>query len=108
MLFKRNHNSAKESKQRHEGAYEGQEAFFPPRGADIAPFTDGDGGEYLPRHMADVGIRNPERGDYLKRPDGSHVAANGAVIREPMSDQPEILPDHEFTEEKEDLNLLIM
>ena len=48
------------------------------------------------------------RGDYADLPDGSHVAPNGAVIEEPMSEAPEIAPPYSYTPEKEDLDLLIM
>lgn len=48
------------------------------------------------------------RGDYIDLPDGSHIAPNGAVIEEPLNTVPEVLPPHEFTEEKEDLDLMIM
>ena len=48
------------------------------------------------------------RGEGIPQPDGSRIAPNGAVIRDPLSDQPEILPGYEYTPEKEDLNLLIM
>lgn len=47
-------------------------------------------------------------GDYIDLPGGGHVAPNGAVIHDPSSDVPELKPDHEYTPEKEDLNLLIM
>ena len=47
-------------------------------------------------------------GDYIELPDGGHIAQNGAVIHDPCSDLPEVKPDHEYTPEKEDLNLLIM
>ncbi len=47
-------------------------------------------------------------GDYIDLPDGGHVAPNGAVIHDPCSGLPEVRPDHEYTPEKEDLNLLIM
>ena len=47
-------------------------------------------------------------GEYIPQPDGTNIAPNGAVIRNPWSDQPEIKPDHEYTPEKEDLNLMIM
>lgn len=47
-------------------------------------------------------------GDYIDLPDGSHIAPNGAVIRDPRSDVPEVRPDHEYTPEKEDLNLMIL
>ncbi len=104
MLFKK-HNSSKEVNRRKSNA-SGKNAV--PFHENIAPYADGDGGEYIPRHMADIGVENGERGEFLICPDGSHIAPNGAVIREPMSEQPEIAPDHEYTEEKEDLNLLIM
>ena len=86
----------------------------------IAPFTEGSGGEYLPRHLSgsnmpyrddDPAAPMPNRqgrGDVIPQPDGSNIAPNGAVIRNPWSDQPEIRPDHEYTPEKEDLDLLIM
>lgn len=52
----------------------------------------------------------PDRqgGDYIDLPDGGRIAPNGAVVRDPCSDAPEVRPDHEFTPEKEDLDLLIM
>ena len=107
MIFKRN-NSMKENKPRSKATFRRSMMDAVPFHDCIAPYADGDGGEYIPRHMADIGVENGERGEFLTRPDSSHIAANGAVIREPMSEQPEIAPDHEYTEEKEDLNLLIM
>lgn len=101
----------------------------------VAPFTDGDGGEYVPRHLAgdfrtqargkyDFNALNRTHGTraadsvsepysqrqegYIPLPDGRNIAPNGAVIRNPWSEQPEIRPDNEYTPEKEDLNLLIM
>ena len=62
----------------------------------------------------DYPIAEPEEkprrsgGDYVDLPDGGHIAPNGAVIEEPYSSVPEVLPPHEFTPEKEDLDLLIM
>ncbi len=47
-------------------------------------------------------------GDYIDLPGGGHVAPNGAVINNPNSEVPEVRPDHEYTPEKEDLNLMIM
>ena len=47
-------------------------------------------------------------GDYIDLPDGGRLAPNGAVIHDPYSNIPEVLPDNEYTPEKEDLNLLIM
>ena len=46
-------------------------------------------------------------GEYVPIP-GSNMAPNGAVIRNPWSEQPEIKPDNAYTDEKEDLDLLIM
>ena len=48
------------------------------------------------------------RGDYIDLPSGGHIAPNGAVIEEPASAIPEVLPPNEYTPDKEDLNLLIM
>ena len=53
----------------------------------------GDGGEYVPI---------PGKGSI------EHIAPNGAVIRNPWSEQPEIKPDYAYTDEQEDQNLLIM
>ena len=39
---------------------------------------------------------------------GTDIAPNGAVIRNPWSQKSEVEPDHEYTPEQEDLNLLIM
>ena len=58
------------------------------------PIPDpGDGGEYVPI---------PGKGSI------DHIAPNGAVIRNPWSEQPEIKPDHAYTDEQQDQNLLIM
>ena len=85
-----------------------------PNGANIAgvptdePNTLGNGSgdePYIPRHMTDEPAKG---GNCIPQPDGSHIAPNGAVIRNPWSEQPEIEPGHEYTPEKEDLNLLIM
>ena len=70
-----------------------------------------------PEHVHPLGIPTPEPQDgseFVPIPGasvpipGSDVAPNGAVIRNPWSQQPEITPDHEYTPEQEDLNLLIM
>ena len=53
----------------------------------------------------------PDSGDgaqYIPLPDGTNVAANGAIVRNPWSNDFEIKPDNEYTEEKEDLNLIIL
>jgi len=47
-------------------------------------------------------------GDVITLPDGRRIATNGDVIRDPNASVPEILPEYEYTPEKEDLNLLIM
>ena len=58
------------------------------------PIPDpGDGGEYVPI---------PGRGSV------EQIAPNGAVIRNPWSEQPEIKPDYAYTDEQDDMNLLIM
>ena len=58
------------------------------------PIPDpGDGGEYVPI---------PGKGSI------EHIAPNGAVIRNPWSEQPEIKPDHAYTDEQQDQNLLIL
>lgn len=58
------------------------------------PIPDpGDGGEYVPI---------PGKGSI------EQIAPNGAVIRNPWSEQPEIKPDYAYTDEQEDQNLLIM
>lgn len=85
--------------------------------------------KYQPKHMkpdehertapdypdaAPMGMPFPDpdgEGEYVPTPGDTHVgnvAPNGAVIRNPWSDQPEILPDNEYTPDKEDLDLLIM
>ena len=95
-----------------------------PKGANIAgvpieepnagvAIPSSDGNEpYIPRHLAPEGGRPAQHpakdGEYLPQPDGSHIAPNGAVVRNPWSEQPEIKPDNEYTPEKEDLNLMIM
>ena len=72
-------------------------------GANPSSFPDFKVGLELRAHDA------PQRGeDSVELPDGSRAAPNGAVIEEPISTEPEILPPHRYTPEKEDLNLLIM
>ena len=46
--------------------------------------------------------------DPIILPDGRRVTPSGDVIRDPSSSVPEIMPPHEYTPEKEDLDLLIM
>ena len=78
--------------------------------------TPEDGEPYYPRHLADdgsgqrrgEGVGDPAGGEYIRQPDGTNIAPNGAVIRNPWSETPEIKPDNEYTDEKEDMNLLIM
>lgn len=73
-----------------------------------------DGGEpYIPRHLAGDGDRRRDEigipgGDYIPQPDGTNIAPNGAVIRDPWSHKPEIKPDYEYTDEQQDYDLLIM
>ena len=59
-----------------------------------------------PYHGADTDGEGS--GDVITLPDGRRVTTNGDVIRDPNPSIPEILPEYEFTPEKEDLNLLIM
>ena len=118
-MKRKSDNSDREIKYRDSGT-ELPDITLPADNTFIAPFTDGDGGEYIPRHLSgsDMPYRNGDaaspmlnrqgRGDYIPRPDGSNIAPNGAVVKNPWSDQPEIKPDHEYTPEKEDLDLLIM
>lgn len=76
-------------------------------GNDI-PASDGND-PYIPRHLTPDEEDSPDKkGNYISQPDGTHVAPNGAVIENPWSEQPEIKPDHEYTSEKEDLNLMIL
>ena len=82
-----------------------------PNAGVTIPSSDGNE-PYVPRHLAPEDEGSPQNrargGEYLPQPDGSHIAPNGAVIRNPWSEQPEIKPDNEYTPEKEDLNLMIM
>ena len=58
------------------------------------PYPDADGnGEYIP-------IPGDTREDI--------ITPNGAVVRNPWSEQPEIKPDYAYTDEQEDKHLLIM
>ncbi|MBQ3331234.1 MAG: hypothetical protein IJG87_08675 [Ruminococcus sp.] len=57
------------------------------------------------------GIPVPDPGstaEYVPMPGDNRtvIAPNGAIIRNPWSEQPEIKPDYEYTDEKEDLNLI--
>ena len=75
-----------------------QEQTGTPAGTPVHPIgipipDPGDGGEYVPI---------PGKGSI------DHIAPNGAVIRNPWSEQPEIKPDHAYTDEQQDQNLLIM
>jgi hypothetical protein len=49
-----------------------------------------------------------ESGDPIRLSDGRKIAPNGDYIVDPSSSTQEILPAHEYTPEKEDLDLLIM
>ena len=63
-------------------------------------------------HPLGIPVPDPgDEGEYVPIPGkGSidHIAPNGAVIRNPWSEQPEIKPDYAYTDEQEDQNLLIM
>ena len=73
-------------------------------GANPSSFPD----VALPVYPA-IAVPAPNYGrDSVDLPDDRHVAPNGAVIEEPNDNIPEVLPPHEYTPEKEDLNLLIM
>lgn len=63
---------------------------------------------HLPQDLPDDGAAGEGREDVITLPDGRRVAPNGDLIGDPSAAVPEILPDHEYTPEKEDLNLLIM
>ena len=72
-----------------------------------------DKGDGQPQQAHPSGIPVPDPGssaEYVPVPgdNRSVIAPNGAVIRNPWSEQPEVEPDNEYTPEKEDLNLLIM
>ncbi len=78
-----------------------------------------DGAEpYIPRHLAPDDAPHRREGshaaeptggaDYIPQPDGTNIAPNGAVIRNPWSEKPEIKPDYEYTDEQQDYDLLIM
>ena len=67
----------------------------------------------LPQQAHPSGIPIPEQGssaEYVPMPGDNRtvIAPNGAIIRNPWSEQPEVEPDNEYTPDKEDLNLLIM
>lgn len=49
-----------------------------------------------------------QRANYIPQPDGSHIAANGAVIRNPASEQPDVKPDNAYTDDQQDYDILIM
>ena len=89
----------------------------PNAGTEI-PSNEG-GSEYIPRHLSEdggsfrekragEGVGVPRGGDYIVQPDGTHIAPNGAVIRNPWSDMPEIKPDNAYTDEQQDQDILIM
>ena len=62
----------------------------------------------LPQDSPYDGVEGEGNGDFVTLPDGRRVAPNGDIIRDPNSAVPEVLPDHDYTPEKEDLDLLIM
>ena len=60
-------------------------------------------------HAHPLGIDMGEAVEFVPLPGDTqtnNIAVNGAVIRNPWSEQPEITPDHEYTPEQEDLNLI--
>ena len=73
-------------------------------GANPSSFPD----VSVPVIIPDMDPPKNGRGDCVDLPDGSRIAPNGAIVEEPQSSIPEVLPPNEFTPEKEDLNLLIM
>ena len=86
-------------------------------GANIAgvPVEDGENVPYIPRHMNEEEVEPrvqtelpAQKPEYIHLPNGENIAPNGAVIRNPWSEQTEIKPDYEYTDENEELNLLIM
>lgn len=66
----------------------------------------------MPAHPLGIPVPDPgDGGEYVPIPGkGSidHIAPNGAVIRNPWSEMPEVKPDYAYTDEQEDQNLLIM
>lgn len=69
-------------------------------------------GAAAPAHPLGIPIPDPgDGGEYVPIPgEGSieSIAPNGAVIRNPWAEQPEIKPDYAYTDEQDDMNLLIM
>ena len=84
------------------------------QGANIAGVPTDNVDSIPPQTAHPLGIPVPDaqsEAEYIPIPGkGSidHLAPNGAIVRNPWSEQKEITPDNEYTEEKEDLNLLIM
>lgn len=76
-------------------------------GANIANVPTDNVDSLPPETAHPLGIPMPDGVEYIPMP-GSNMTPNGAVVRNPWSEQPEITPDNEYTPEKEDLNLLIM
>ena len=67
--------------------------------------------EENPQQAHPSGIPVPDAGssaEYVPMPGDNRtvIAPNGAIIRNPWSEQTEIEPDNEYTPEKEDLNLI--
>ena len=81
-------------------------------GSESSPFEKENRQTGAPAHPLGIPIPDPgDEGEYVPIPGkGSidHIAPNGAVIRNPWSEQPEIKPDYAYTDEQEDQNLLIM
>ena len=53
------------------------------------------------------GVPMPDGMEIIPIP-GSNIAPNGAIVRNPWSQQPEITPPYAYTDEQEDQDLLIM
>lgn len=72
-------------------------------GANPSSFPD----PAVPIELEMTGARQ-RRAEQIELPDGNRIAPNGAVIEDPSSAVPEVLPPNEYTPDKEDLDLLIM
>lgn len=67
-----------------------------------------------PETASPLGIPFPDpdgEGEFIPMPGDTrvgHIAPNGVLIRNPWSEQPEVKPDNAYTDDKQDLDLLIM
>ena len=70
--------------------------------------------EELPDTVHPMGIPFPDadgEGEYIPMPGDNRVGSfnpNGAIVRNPWAEQPEVKPDYAYTDEQDDMNLLIM